>query len=318
MDLNARVKNFSNWGYRIIRVRGYYFLRRGSRLYSFPPESTLSPYKGLLRRLRLRSRLTSILLETPRKDMVEYIHTSDNYSLDSFSDEMRWFIRTSLNNCEFRRPPLYDLVRMGMKINRALSKKNSHKGQLLNRKRHWKKAMRSIYFHPGFNILAAYYEDRMVGYLITYLAGKKHHVLKAGMDRLYAGEAQPLAGLLYTRINDLVEEYGEVTISYGVWQSRGNPELTDLMRGMLFKQNPFTRGYILRAPFTLRTSMYIWLLVKLMKKRHISGKRARRAVEIYQGYRVVKRYLREKTGSSGNSSGESKKLGKPRQASIAS
>ncbi|MCK4750016.1 MAG: hypothetical protein KAT15_23335, partial [Bacteroidales bacterium] len=110
MDLRAQVTIFKKWGYRIIRVGGHYFLRRGIRLYSFPPESTLSLERRLVRRLKRRSLITSVLLETPRKDMYEFIYSSDNYGLDQFNDETKWCIRTTLNNCEFRRPSLYDLM----------------------------------------------------------------------------------------------------------------------------------------------------------------------------------------------------------------
>ena len=292
----------------MVRVGGYYFIRRGIRLYSFPPESALNLDRGLVRRLKIRSLLTSVLMEAPRKDMYEFVHSSGNYSLDQFNEETRWAIRTSLNNCEFRRPSLSDLIKQGRKINRATQKKQYRSEQILNTRRQWKRAMKSVYFHPGFNILGAFYEDRMVGHLITYKVGGIHHILKGNTDSRYTGEAQPMSGLLYTRITELMDEYGKITISYGMHRSRGKSTQNDFMRGMLFSPVPYTRGFILNPLVSLLLKFLVWYLIRVQKNSSVSSRWAREVISIYQGYRAVNRLFQDNERKRKKESAKSKVL----------
>jgi hypothetical protein len=214
------------------------------------------------------------------------------YGLDQFDDEASWRIRTSLNNCEFRRPSLSDLARQGRKINRASKVNPAGSVHFLNTKKRWVKCVRSIYFHPGFNILGAFYEDEMVGYLITYLVEGKYHILQANALPDITGEAQPMAGLVYTRINDLIQEKGIVNISLGMSPFNGTSSHTAFVRQMLFKPVPYSQGYILNPLKVLMLKLRIMNLIRVKSVHRVSRKRTKKTVKLYQGYRTVKRHLK--------------------------
>ena len=79
-----------------------------------------------------------------------------------------------------------------------------------------------------------------------------------------------------------------------------------------------TRGYILGPLYSLLIRFRVWSLLRLRKKKRASGKRTRRAVEICQGSRIVREYIREKAAGAGARKGDAKEIGKSDQASIAS
>lgn len=286
-----------SWGHSISLIGTRYFVRRSHRLYHFPAETITRVDRELVRNMRWKALATSVLMDIPRKDMYEFILSTRSYYLDGFDKKTRSGIRKSLKNCTFRRPELEELFTDGLRINRATLARQAKTEEILSDRNKWQHYMTSVYHHEAFRILGAFYQGRMVGYLIIYPLEGKFNILKAYIDREDSAITHPMAGLLYTMINSLISEFGQVTVSYGMHEFRGHSTLNSFKKHMLFQPVPSTRGYILHPFLAPLLGMAICFLVRILKRHRFKRSWSRKLLRTYQGYRHLRSEVRRWEGS---------------------
>jgi hypothetical protein len=241
----------------------------------------------LIRKLRWRSPVSPLLMEAPRKDMYEFVADIDDYCLDRFDKKARYTIRKSLNNCTFRRPTLEELVEEGLRINLQNLNRHEKQDRKLSNRRRWTERVRSMYHDRSFRILGAFYQGRMAGYLVILGVEGRFHILHAFIDRDDAGRAQPMTGLLFNLINQLVLENGRVKVSYGMHTFAGRSSLNNFKRGMRFTPVPMTRGYVVNPLVLLLLKGTIYFMVKVAHLKSVKHPHLGELVRLYQGHRQL-------------------------------
>jgi hypothetical protein len=281
------------WGYSIKKIGNNYFHYRWVRERSFPlnssfpPNQRISVDRKLMNALKWRFLISPVLIDAPRKDSYEYVLTTGNYGLEQFDRKTRNRIRKSLKTCTFRRPTLENLLNDGLSINRQTCGRQARKEKMLITDKHWCKYITSIHSNEEFMILGAYFEERMAGYLIAYELEGKFNLLQAFIDREYSSVTNPMCGLLYIMINDLIKKQGPVTISYGMHKLSGSNPLNRYKQHMLFEVIPASRGYIVNPVLLSFIRLVIFITIKIRKRKSVRSKWIRYFVELYQGHRIL-------------------------------
>lgn len=287
MDIEELVAIHRKWGYRIQKIDGEYFHIHGFRKSSFPPEKIIRPERQLLKALRWRSLVAPINFDASRKSYYEFLLDTDNYELEQFHKKERYCIRKSQKNCTFRRPEFDELMKDGLNINRQTLKRQNKRETTLSHPEKWKKHIQSVYNNDKFRILGVFYQDRMVGYLTLYKLGENYNMLHAFMDRNDSNETHPMAGLLYTAVNQIIEEEGRIRLSYGMHKFRGKSSLNNFKRNMLFESVGSARGYMINPLLIPIIKILVWYLLKV-RNGHIPRKKWSIGVlGLYRGYRQL-------------------------------
>jgi hypothetical protein len=291
MRLEELINLHRYWGYSIQKVGDSYFHHHGFRKSSFPLNYQITVDQNLVNKLKWSALISSVLVDMPRKNLYDLMLTTDHYDLDSFTCKVRNRIRKSLEHCKFRRPALEDLLTRGLEMNRQTMKRQSRSERILTDQKLWKKCITSIYNNPGFIILGAYFENVLTGFLVAFEMEGRYNLHMAIIDRTDSSRTNPMSGLLYTMVNNLIQKQGTVTVSYGIHEYVGASDLNRFKRNMRFEPVPVTKAYVINPLFLGLVRMMIGAILKLRKWgiKKIPG--AWRLIHCYQGYRILQREL---------------------------
>ena len=177
-------------------------------------------------------------------------------------------------------------------MNRATLERQKKKDPLQSERKKWTLFITSVFNHPEFLIKGAFYEGRMVGLLIMYEVDGLHDILHAYFDRRDATTTQPMAGLLYTMTNELLETKGHVRISYGMHEFAGRASLNTFKKYMHYTPVPSTRGYILHPLAALPLGLAIWYWFRFKGLKKPKSELQKRMIRLYQGHRQIKAIYR--------------------------
>lgn len=291
MDIQLLVKLYRDSGYKIHKINGYYFYHRWIKNdpfplnSSFPPNYQISPDRKLVNALKWRFLVSPVLINAQRKDIYEFILNTDNYELENFDRKVRNRIKKSLQTCTFTRPALEDLKNDGLLINQQTCERQLRKDKLLTNQKTWDKYITSIYNNDEFIIWGAYFEGRMIGYLIIYELEEKFNMLHAFINRTNSSSTNPMCGLLYTAVNSLIKEYGRITISYGMHILQGPNPLNRFKQKMLFEILPLSRGLVINPILLLFVKLTVFITIKVFHKKNVKNKWVRNIFHLYQGHR---------------------------------
>lgn len=288
MKLEEWVQIHTDSGFEINKTNGHYFLYKNRINYSFPELVAVPVDRKLIRLLQWRYPVTVIKTAHRIRNTYEYILQTSDYSLETFRKKTRTTIRKSLNSCEFIKPPLDDLLKCGIRINRQTLRLQERNDKFLTDPVMWKKYIAFCYDHEDVEVTGAYFENKMIGYAIAYRLGDRHYFHLQHIDREY-GTYYPMSGLMFTLVNRLVERHGSVVISDGMESFNPIPSLNRFKRYMGFERVPVTRVYVLNPLIVLFIKPVICLYVGLMGKRNTHNNLMRRIINLYYGHRVLRR-----------------------------
>ncbi|MCP4309772.1 MAG: hypothetical protein GY790_00785 [Bacteroidetes bacterium] len=281
------------WGISLKKVGKNYFQRRRDKgspfpvYYSFPLNQKVIIDRKLVRALRRNFLLTQVVLNLPKKDKYEYVLTEGSYNLDQFDGKVRNKIRKSLKSCSFRKPGLDDLLNDGLAINRQICKLQSWTDESLTDEHQWTGYINSIHSHEGFNILGAFLEERMIGYLVAYELEGQFNLLEAFIDRDYSSGTSPMNGLLFNLVNDLISKHGTITLSYGEHKFSKLTPLTRFKQKMLFQKYAATKGYVVHPLLLLVIRLMVFFMIKILKRKSLKREWEKAIIRIFQGHRKV-------------------------------
>jgi len=286
MKLNDVVRTYQKCGYKIKKIQDSYFLNQGWINYSFPQLADIKMNKRLINRLKWKHVLSVIKTISPIKNTYEYILNTDEYPIEHFKQNTRTTIRKSLKNCEFKRPSYDDLLNYGLYINRQTLKLQQRRDKYLTNKKRWEKYVALFYNNEDSYILGAYMERKMIGYMITYEFEGKHIVINQYIDRKYS-TYNPINGLLYMLVNQIISEKGRVEISDGIESFSPLPFLNKFKRSMLFERVPVTRIYLIHPVIIPIFRLVIFIYIHIFKRRRIKNQWTQKIIQLYQGYRII-------------------------------
>ena len=278
-----------NSGHCIKNINGYYFRSVGWRNYSYPLDNKIPVDEQIVKMLKWKYLITIICTESPIRNSYEFVLKTDSYSIEKFSRKIRNRINKSLLACKFRRPSLMDMQSYGFAINIQTLQRQYRKDRSLTDIKLWNNYIESLYSRDDINILGAYYNGRMVGYLIASDIENKSSFLNAFIDRQDADITCPMNGLLYTMINQLIVENGSVNISYGLETFSPRTELDRFKSNMLFEKVPTSRVYIINPLLLLIIKLIIYFNINLLKRKRIKNPFVTKIIRLYQGYRILTR-----------------------------
>jgi len=283
-----------SWDKTIKRVGDYYFCKQRDAGYpiavysAFPLNQKVKVDRQFIKELKRKFLITQILLDLPKKDIYEYVLTTDNYSLDQFNGNQRHRIRKCQKIFSFRNPSLEDLLQEGLAINRQTIERQSRTDSKLTDSKLWTRYVHSIYNDSRFTILGAYRENLMVAYLVVYNLEGKFNLVEAFIDRNQAKGASPMRGLLYTLINNLTGEYGKITISYGFHKFSRPTSLTRFKETMHFERFSYAKAYVVNPVLQVALGLLVFVLIKLLHRKTFKRKWTRATIKLYQGHRRLK------------------------------
>lgn len=290
MNTNELVRIFRNGGIVINKINGHYFNRQGWINYSFPlldvipAELIPGSYPGW------KYLISVFLTSAKRKNTYEFILETDSYIIENFDKKIRNRIRKSLQNCEFKRPSLEDMIGFGLKINQSTFSRQQRKDKTLTDTRHWTKYIQSLYLQDDFIFLGAYYANRMVAYIIVYEFNGKYIIQHAFIDRQDADVANPMNGLIYTLVNQLIKQKGSIRITYGLESFNPLPDLNRFKSNMLFERIPVSRIYLINPLILPLIKFMMFYIIQVLKRRSIRSSLLQKMIRLYQGHRL---YFRE-------------------------
>jgi hypothetical protein len=287
MKVDELISIYRDCGFKINNICDKYFTRQGWVNYAFPPLVKTPVRSNLIESLQWKYLITVILTELRRKNTYEYILQTSDYSLEKFAKKTRNRIRKSLQNCTFTRPGLDDLLKFGLAINQQTLKRQHKNDKTLTDVRYWTRYITTLYSQESILILGAYYAGRMVGYIIASEVEGKFIIFHAFIDRVDSEITDPMNGLLYTLINQLIEKNRSVKISYGLDSILELQELNRFKSNMLFDRIPVTRVYILNPLLLPFVKFIIFLYMHLLKRKSIKNSFTRKLVRLYQGHRLL-------------------------------
>jgi hypothetical protein len=298
MTFDEFVRINRSWGLNIKKIGEHYFISRKTRrrsflgtspfrlMSSFPDNYPISVDRKLMRTLRWKAPVVPVLLETPRKSAYDFILTTDNYGLKTFSKSTRKNIRKSLKYCEFRRPALEELIDEGLRINLQTCERQSRIDERLTDREKWSDYMTRVYDDSHFIIYGAFYEGSMNGYLIAYELEGKYNFLSAFIDRTHATLINPMNGLLYTMINKLLEDgRPPITVSYGIHSLGGETPLNAFKRSMQFEAVPLGKGHVINPFVLLGIGTLLTITFKVLKRKMVRNKLLISMIGLYRGHR---------------------------------
>jgi len=287
MKLEEFIDLYKNSGPVLKTIYGYYFQPNGWKSYSYPLNYPVNVTAGLVRSLKWRFLISTVFTESKRKNAIEFILETGSYEIDQFSRKTRNRLNKSLCNCNFKRPALDDLLDFGLKINRQTLKRQHRRDKILTNSKLWNRYITTLYNHNEIITLGAYYQERMVGYIIVYELDGVYNVLHAYIDRNDSEITSPMMGLIYTLVNQLIEKDGEVKLSYGLDSFNPEPELSRFKRNLLFKQTSVTRVYIINSLILFIFRMIILFNIRLLGRENIRNSFTRKIIQLYQGQRIL-------------------------------
>ena len=286
MNVQELLGIYHEGGLMIKAIGNYHFNRQGLINYSFPNLVKIPVNNTLVDSIRWRYVISVLLTELKRKNSYEYILKTNNYSLDHFAKKIRNRIRKSLQNCSFKRPDLEDMLTFGLAINQQTLKRQHKRDKILTDPRQWRQYISALYKEECITMLGAYYAGRMVGYIIALQLDGKYIINHAFIDRVDSETTDPMNGLLYTLINQLLLKDQYIEISYGLDSIAELPELNRFKSNMLFEPVPVSRVYILHPFLVPFFKFIIFFYIHLLRKRNIHNPFARKLVRMYQGHRL--------------------------------
>ncbi len=278
-------------GQNISCINKIYFQRVNRICYSFPTCFQIHTLTKIVKKIKWRYWISVILTDFVQKNTSEFLLGTDDYSLDKFSRKTRNRIRKSLDNCCFRKPEIDDLIISGCCINKLTLLRQNRSSRLLSAQKEWRKYIESIYNCPDITILSAYYENRMVGYIITAKIEDKYCIQHAFIDKKDSELTAPMNGLLYIHINKLIKENGLIKISYGLDSIKDLPELNRFKSNMLFQREYIARVFVINPLILPYFKLIVFFYLSVLKKRSIKNQLTREIIHIYYGYRILKKIL---------------------------
>lgn len=278
-------------GSSIFKIDGYYFHRYGSKCYQFPPWTRINIERKLINYLRWRNFVSVILTDFKKKNTAEFILDTDDYSIDKFSRRVRNRIRKSLYYCTFKKPEIIDLLTSGLELNRQTCNRQNRNEENLTDKNKWNKIVQSLYTHDDIIILGAYYDDKMIGYIVVVKLEDKYCMQYAFIDRIDSNLTSPMNGIIYTLVNKLVKEEGRVKLSYGLDSIQPLIELNRFKANMLFKKIPVTRVYIIHPLLLPYYRFIIFIQVRLLRRKRFNSPYLRRLFRTYYGHKLLSQEL---------------------------
>jgi len=284
-------------GDTIKKVGDYYFRSQHNTAFpfpvysAFPIEKKVDINRRLTRILSWKFLITQVIFKLPKKDMNEFILTTDNYEIEQFSKNGRKSIRKALRVFSVRKPSVEDLLNEGFEINKQTCDLQSRTDERMVDYKQWSAYVKAIYDNNGFTILGAYLENRMVGYLVVYELDGKFQTDGAFIDRNHTGGASPMKALLFTCINDLVSNHGTVTLSYGYHRFFRPTPLTTFKENMLFQKYSYAKGYVVNPLLLLGLKMTVFVMIKILKRKSFKHKLGKEIVYLYQGHRRLNEAL---------------------------
>jgi hypothetical protein len=105
------------------------------------------------------------------------------------------------------------------------------------------------------------------------------------IDRSNSSATNPMSGLIYTAVNNLIEKYGKITISYGMHIYQTPSPLVKFKQKMLFNIVPLSRGYIINPVLLALIKFLVFVTIKIFNKKHIKYRWLRHIIWLYQGHR---------------------------------
>jgi len=236
--------------------------------------------------------MSTFYIESPRKNIYEFILSTNTYSFEAFTSKIRYEIKQSLKNYSFKRPSIEDLKHYGLIINKQTVNRQLRKEDVMTVEKFWNDYIMTIYSNNEFIIIGAYRKDAMVGYVTVYELEGRYNFLHAYIDRETSGNISPMRGLIYVLINQLIEQYGAIKISYGLDIFDSLPKLNSFKRSMLFEQVPSTRGYLIHPFLLIFFKLIVSFYIRLLKRKNIGNPYVRTILRLYQGSRILDNELK--------------------------
>ena len=210
MKMEEFISLYRDAGQEINTIYGSYFKTHGTRSYSFPLNYKINVSENLISILKWKYLISTVFTDSIKKNATEFLLNTNDYSLEYFGRKIRNRINKSLQNCSFKRPELEDLLTFGLIINRQTLTIQHRKDKTLSSEKIWNKYITSLYSSPDFIILGAYYNDRMVGYIVAFDLEGVYNFIHANIDRHDSETTSPMCGLLYTFVNMIIKEKGSI------------------------------------------------------------------------------------------------------------
>lgn len=287
MTVNEFVSLYRDSGCYVITIGDHHFNQQGWVNYSFPNLVKIPVTQRLIKSIKWKYLISVLFTELRRKNTYEFIlHTSD-YSIERFAKKTRNRIRKSLQNCTFKRPDIEDMLTHGLAINRQTLKRQHKRDKSLTDAGLWNRYVTALFAQKNINMLGAYYAGRMVGYIVVTELEEKYIINHAFIDRNDSEITDPMNGLLYTMVSQLIEKDGSVKISYGLDSFEELHELNRFKNNMLFERIPVSRVYILHPVLLPLVKLIIFYNLHVLKRKSIKNSFTRKVIRLYQGHRML-------------------------------
>jgi len=286
MEVEELVSLYRNCGLNINSIGDYYFNQQGWVNYSFPNLVKISINDNLVKSIKWKYLISLLLTELRRKNTYEFILNTSDYSIDKFAKKIRNRIRKSLQNCTFKKPDLEDMQTFGLAINQQTLKRQHKKDKTLTSARLWNQYISTLYSQDRIIILGAYYAGKMVGYIMVLELMEKYIISHAFIDRIDSEITDPMNGLLYTMVNQLIEKNKSVKVSYGIDSFVELHELNRFKNNMLFDRVPVSRVYIINPLLLPFIKFIIFYNIHLLRRKSIQNTFTRKIIRLYQGHRL--------------------------------
>jgi hypothetical protein len=287
MRVEEYVNLFRDCGIKINAVGNNYFNQQGMVNYSFPNLFKAPLNSNLIKTIQWKYAVSVLLTNLRRKNTYEFILETNDYSVERFAKKIRNRIRKSIQNCTFSRPSLKDLLTYGLAINQQTLERQHLKVKTLTDANLWEKYITPLYKQNDVIFLGAYYSGRMVGYTVAIELEDKHIITHAFIDRNDSEITDPMNGLLYTMINQIIEKNKTVKISYGIDSIRDLQELNRFKNNMLFSRVPVSRAYLLNPMLVPFVRLFIYFNIGVLRKRNVKNDLTRKIIHLYQGHRML-------------------------------
>ncbi len=292
MNLQEFVNIHQQTGFQIQNKEGQYFLNRGLLNYAFPQLSISHINKKIVNSLKWKYLITVIKTDFQRKNTYEYILNTNEYEVESFRKRTRTTVRKSLKSCEFKRPPLKDLITDGLLINIQTLKIQKRKDKFLSEPKLWEKYITLFYEQKDTIIIGAYFQEKLIAYAIAYEVEGKQSFHLQHINRDYA-TYYPMSGLMYVVVNELLKKHNRVSISDGIESFTPMPTLNKFKRYMRFDRVPITRVYILNPILLILIKSIVTFYISILGKRSFKNTMLRKVVDLYQGHRILTQMIKE-------------------------
>lgn len=285
MTVENIVEIYRNCGFKFSKFQGNYYMHRGLIKYSFPTLMDIPINYLNSNILKWKFPLTIFKTNVKVKNAYEYILETSDYRIEKFSSKTRNQIRKSLKDCEFKKPPLSDLLKYGLIINKQTLGRQGRDDKFLTSKSRWHKYIKSFYNNDEVIFLGAYSHNILIAYIIVYEVNDKFTILHPFSDRNHSS-SNPMNGLLFTLINELLNTRNYIKISYGLESVNLLPGLNKFKSSMLFQKMSTTRIFLINPLLLYIIKIFVCVIVKIFKFKNVQNSHLRRLISIYQGHRI--------------------------------